>query len=261
MRFSQYTPKSERMSLLIKTLGLSASTAIFLTGNSAFAANGSQTSTDVQSQLSPKTTLAQDTQSEANDSDAPRFTCQFVDGEYSVMYHPESQPGQTYPWATPSAMGGGWSAERRCNEISRRLEFYRSDGLLEMQTGVENNYDIICVTTQKNSACQIVLTVPPGQDPQQTRDLVFENLTVADSGEQTDAVATFVEGGRSSELVNQVLNEGLSALGMGKTPIGRSADSINLRPFLDPADGGTGTQLRGGSRVRSNRRLDPNNFR
>jgi hypothetical protein len=176
------------------------------------------------------------------------------------MYYPESQPGQSYTWATPSALGGGWSPERRCNEISRRLEFYRPDGLVEMRTAVENNYNIVCVTTQKEPTCRIVLTVPPGQDPQVTRDRVFQNLTIADSGKVTEAVNTFVDGDRSSQLLNQVLKQGLSSLGIGNNSI-RTSGNINLRPFLDPSDGGTGTQLRRGIQARPNPRLDPDRFR
>jgi hypothetical protein len=67
-----------------------------------------------------------------------RFTCDYVDGEYTVMYNPENQNDNAYPWAIPSALGGGWTPERRCNEITSRLESYRADGLLEMSTGVEN---------------------------------------------------------------------------------------------------------------------------
>ena len=28
-----------------------------------------------------------------------RFTCELVNGEYTVMYYPESQPNEGYPWA------------------------------------------------------------------------------------------------------------------------------------------------------------------
>jgi Circadian oscillating protein COP23 len=184
-----------------------------------------------------------------------RFECQMVDGQYTVMYSPESQPGQSYPWATPTALGGGWSPELRCNEISRRLESYRPDGLLEMQTGMENGYNTICVTTQQDATCRIVLTVPPGQDPLVTRDRVFENLAVADSGQQTDGVATF--SGGDNGLLNQIgdaLDLNLPSLS-GRS---RRADSINLRPFLDRADGGTGTRLQSGQ---ANPQLNPDRFR
>lgn len=174
-----------------------------------------------------------------------RFSCQFTNGDYVVMYSPVSRPGQSYPWATPSALGGGWSPERRCNEISRRLESYRPDGLLEMRNDVENGYNTICVTTQAVSSCRIVLTVPPGQDPIATRDRVFSNLTVADSGQQTSAVNTFT-GNDTGQLINQLgraIGVDLSSVS-GRSHQTNYAGGINLRPFLDRADGGTGTRLR-----------------
>jgi hypothetical protein len=170
-----------------------------------------------------------------------RFSCQSDSG--TVVYNPQSQPGKTYPWAQPTAMGGGWSADRRCAEIARRLEEYRPAGLLEMQTAVENGYNTICVTTSQVPTCRIVLTVPEGEDPLVIRDRVFGNLTVADSGRQTTAVTTFA--GDDDDLINQVgvaIGVDLSSLTRGDRA--RSSDGINLRPFLDPADGGTGTRLR-----------------
>lgn len=193
-----------------------------------------------------------------------RFTCQVHNGQYTVMYQPESQPSQLFPWATPTALGGGWSEQRRCNEISRRLESYRPDGLLELTTGVENNYNTVCVVTEQVPSCRIVFTVPPGQDPIITRDRVFENLTVADSGQQTTGVYTYTN--RRNEL-DQLLNVGRSVLGGGN----RRAKSIDLRPFLDRADGGNGSRLRNGVSVQrrsaqpqqpsNSGRLNPSIFR
>ncbi len=188
-----------------------------------------------------------------------RFSCQLLNGQYTVMYHPQSQPNQSFAWATPSGLGGGWDSERRCNEISRRLESYRPDGLQEMRTAVQNNYNTVCVTTQSVAACRIVLTVPPGQDPTSTRDRVFQNLTVADSGQQTQAVNTFVNGGNQTSQINQLLNLGRSILGGGNHRL--ATNSIDLRPFLDRADGGTGTKLQGGVPTRTAPRLNPGNFR
>jgi hypothetical protein len=186
-----------------------------------------------------------------------RFACQINQGQYTVMYRPESQPSQAYPWAVPSNMGGGWSAERRCYEISRRLEAYRPDGLLEMTTGVENGYNTICVTTEKVPSCRIVLTVPVGQDPRSTRDRVFENLTIADSGQQTQGVNALT-GSDTDRLLNQV-GELLNLPASSARGMGNRSDAINLRPFLAPEDGGTATQLK--RTVPANRSLDPDRFR
>jgi Circadian oscillating protein COP23 len=180
-----------------------------------------------------------------------RFACQSSGGVPTVMYMPESQPNQSYAWAVPTNMGGGWSADRRCSEISRRLESYRPDGLIEMKTAVENGYNTICVTTERVPSCRIVLTVPQGQDPVATRDRVFQNLTIADSGQSTQGVVTFAEGGRSNNILGQlgqVLGIGGKPSGLGTTtkPLMRSRD-IDLRPFLDRKDGGTGERLIGGT--------------
>lgn len=188
-----------------------------------------------------------------------RFSCQSVNGQYTVMYHPQSQPNQSFPWAIPSTLGDGWNSERRCNEISQRLESYRPDGLQELRTAVVNNYNTICVTTQENPSCRIVLTVPPGQDPVSTRDRVFQNLTTADSGQQTEGVNTFA-GGQPTNEIGQLYNLGRTALGGGNNRRVAS-NSIQLRPFLDKADGGTGTRLQGGVATQTSPRLNPNKFR
>ncbi|MEL6385330.1 MAG: COP23 domain-containing protein [Cyanobacteria bacterium J06626_18] len=181
-----------------------------------------------------------------------RFTCQVENGQPTVMYSPVSQPGELYPWAVPEDLGSAWPAERRCNEISRRLEEYRPDGLLELQNDVENGYNTVCVTTEAVGGCRIVFTVPPGQDPRVTRDSVFNNLVLADQGDATQGVTTFT--GEDSDVLDDI-NEVLGLPG-GGTSSSQSSDGINLRPFLDPADGGTGTQLMNST----GRPLNPNNF-
>ncbi|GAX35387.1 COP23 domain-containing protein [Nodularia sp. NIES-3585] len=191
-----------------------------------------------------------------------RFSCQFYNGQYTVMYQPQNIPGQFFPWAAPAALGGGWSPEKRCEAIASRLELYRPDGLQELQTAVENNENIVCVTTQANSFCRIVMTVPRGQDPFVVRNSVFQNLTTADSGQQTTAVNTY--GDRGMGGVNELYNLSRTLLGNGNNRATASRASINLRPYLAPQDGGT---LRNGaasdrhSRPQSPTRLNPGNFR
>jgi Circadian oscillating protein COP23 len=183
------------------------------------------------------------------------FSCRSNLGQPTVMYQPESQPSQYYAWAVPSQMGGGWSPERRCAEIAARLEQYRADGLVEMTTGQENGYNTVCVTTDRNASCRIVFTVPRGQDPVTTRDRVFQNLASADSGQTTQGVYTYTSRGG-----NDLNNLGLGNLGevggllnglfggnKAQVPVAQPAiaprSGIDLRPFLDRADGGTGSKL------------------
>ncbi len=223
----------------VKAIGMSLGVALLFGGGIA------------QSQVRPNNVRIPAPQPEAERPSQPgqqnadaRFTCEVVDNVYTVMYHPQSQPDRAYEWARPRAMGGGWSEDRRCGEIARRLEFYRPDGLKELAVGVENGYNVICVTTQKNPDCRIVLTVPPGEDPTVMRDRVFENLTVADSGQETDAVNAIVGNGDSNVLgeIEKIL--GIPTPGrQNHAPTRTSRGGINLQPFLDPADGGTGSQL------------------
>lgn len=186
---------------------------------------------------------------------AVRFSCQASNGRSTVMYQPESQPGKFFAWAVPQQMGGGWTPERRCREIAARLELYRPDGLVEMQTGTENGYNTVCVTTDNVPGCRIVFTVPRGQDPVATRDGVFSNLAIADSGQQTAGVFTLQDQG-GTQLLNQIggaLKVDLGGLfGPKANPVAPAAPArtgIALKPFLDRADGGTGAQLKQASAV------------
>ncbi len=204
-------------------------------------------------------------------ADQPRFSCQMYQGQPTVMYAPEEAPEQAYPWAVPQELGGGWTPQRRCETISQRLESYRPDGMIEMRTAVENNYDTICVTTEINPSCRIVLTVPPGQDALVTRDRVFQNLTLADSGQTTDGVYTYTsnQGGGSilDALGNVIGIDPGTIFGGGGQPAAApltTPGAINLRPFLAPSDGGSGAQLgRGLPAVPSGSglRLNPDRFR
>jgi hypothetical protein len=195
-----------------------------------------------------------------------RFSCQYNNGQPTVMYQPQSQPGQFFAWAAPQNLGGGWDAQKRCEYIGARLEQYRPDGLQELQIAVENNENIICVTTEANPGCRIVLTVPRGKDPTTVRNSVFQNLTTADSGQQTIAVNTYTNRNRGNG--DSLYNLGQTLLG-GKNQVSSAKSGINLKPYLDPQDGGTGRGLKNGVGIRRNNqpqpqpsnRLNPGRFR
>jgi Circadian oscillating protein COP23 len=159
----------------------------------------------------------------------PRFECVNNGREYTIMYKPNGDRAMARPWANTRDMGGGWSADRRCEEIVRRLESYRPDGLLELQTGRENGYNTLCATTEAVPGCRIVLTVPQGMDPVALRDNIFNNLIAADQGESTAPVNALTGG--SSSILNRI---GGGMLNKKKT----SGGAINLRNHLVPEDRG-----------------------
>ncbi|MEB3289313.1 MAG: COP23 domain-containing protein [Leptolyngbya sp.] len=197
------------------------------------------------------------------------FACQMYQGRPTVMYAPGSQPGQMYPWAVPQNMGSAWPAQRRCETISARLESYRPDGLLTLDVGQENGYNVVCATTESVPGCRIVFTVPEGQDPTMTRDRVFANLASADQGQATEGVNTFV-GNNENDILGQLGTQIGGSLGdlLGqpstRPQAGVGNGAIDLRPFLAPADGGTGARLTGSAaapRSTGGRPLNPDNFR
>ena len=176
---------------------------------------------------------------ETETATVPRFRCEIVGGEYTVMYYPVSQDNQGFAWAVPGEMGGGWTPERRCNEISRRLESYRPDGLYELLTGIENGYNTICATTEDIPSCRIVLTVPQGENPQWVRDRIFQNLVVADSGTVTQGVYTLTDENSTGDVIRGIFKRDSDR---NSTQQYRSR-GINLKPFLAPEDRGTGAKL------------------
>ncbi len=247
-------------------VGLPIGIALLVSQSSAIAAPrandyNSQTPTDIIIDTDSGQSVPPSPSPSDSSSADPRFSCQMNRGQYTVMYHAQTQNSTAYPWAVPSNLGDGWTAQRRCYEISRRLEFYRPDGLLELSTGRENNYNTICVTTQRDAGCRIVLTVPPGRDPEIIRDRVFQTLVAADEGQATAGVNAFNNNNSGSSILNQLgqlFNRNASPAS------GRADNGIDLRPFLAPSDGGTGAKLGNpsGSVAPSNpRTLNPDRFR
>ncbi len=251
----------------LKGLSFSAGLAFLLANGSAMAAP--RTGTVISQAAASDRSVVVDTEGDrgtsnrrtpSDGSSSPiyesgtRFSCQVLNGEYTVAYQPESRAGEYFPWAKPAQMGGGWSPQKRCTEIARRLESYRPDGLLELTTGIENSYNTVCVITEQVPDCRIVFTVPSGQDPVVTRDRVFENLSVADNGQQTDAVYTYRNRGND---IDDLVNMGRDILGGRRNST--KSESINLRPFLDKKDGGTGAQLQGGVPIKRNNSTKPSN--
>jgi hypothetical protein len=250
---------SELLSLVGKGVGVSAGIGILLTSSGAFAAGSANQllladvvvptvtvpTTPVSNSPAPNTVP---TSTQTSSGSGAHFTCENFNGNPTVMYYPDNQNGRGFAWAQPSDMGDTWTPQARCQAIAQRLEQYRTEGLEQMVTSKLNGYDIVGVTTDQVPGVQIVLTVPPGQDPQATRDKIFNNLTIAEAGNQTEAINTFTSSGGGlcfNNKLGQFLHLGCPTTNQNHSITSAPSGNTNiyLRPFLAPSDGGDGSLL------------------
>ncbi|MGB3207948.1 MAG: COP23 domain-containing protein [Crinalium sp.] len=227
------SPATRLLNLAVKGIGLSAGVAFLFSGSEILA----QVGADIQVDTVPTSGGTITTGGTVTTNSDTRFSCQLNNGVPTVMYIPEDGGGRPYAWATPKALGGGWTAQKRCDAISQRLEEYRPYGLVDLRTSVQNGYNTICALTERDSACRIVFTVPPGQDAETTLANVFSNLTLADSGQVTSGVNTFTNRGNGLDLFNGLLGRGTS--GQVRSTAKTRVSNIYLKPFLSVKDGGT----------------------
>ena len=70
-------------------------------------------------------------------------------------------------WSSNVFDGGGWTPERRCQEVSQRFEGFRQQGRLQyLTTGRINGQPVICTAKAEGAPCDgLLYTLKPGQDP------------------------------------------------------------------------------------------------
>lgn len=117
-------------------------------------------------------------------SSSSRFYCELrPDSEqggeiYTVMYRHDK--GRK-PWLRlVTTLGGNWSPQARCEEIARRLEGFREDGLLSLTYRDDPNtptqYVICAKTKASKDGCPLLLTLLRGADPDKMLRQVAESL-------------------------------------------------------------------------------------
>jgi len=105
-----------------------------------------------------------------------RFSCDLQPdtvkgGEiWTVMYRNEQG---TKPWLKMvTTLGGNWTPVERCQEIARKLELYRQDGLTKLtyrsDPATPSQYVICAYTKLSGSACPLLITLKPEADPYET---------------------------------------------------------------------------------------------
>ncbi|GGA58881.1 COP23 domain-containing protein [Okeania sp. KiyG1] len=96
-----------------------------------------------------------------------RFSCELkLDGNknqkvWTVMY--DNDKGK-HPWlGIVIPMGGGWTPAKRCEKIEERLEYFRKDGLLSIESRRDPNtpeQEVICAKTKlSGDSCPLLLTL------------------------------------------------------------------------------------------------------
>jgi len=115
-----------------------------------------------------------------------RFSCELPKDTnvWTVMY----DNGKKQPWlGMVIPMGGGWTPARRCEEIERRLEYFRQDGLLSLEYRDDSNtpkQKVICAKTKlSGDGCPLLLTLDVEVDGYEVLRKMTEALR---SGERVD---------------------------------------------------------------------------
>lgn len=106
-------------------------------------------------------------QSQVNNNIQTGFFCSTSASVPTTVYL--NKQGTQEPWITWSSdyfTDSGWTPEKRCLEVSNRLETYRIKNQLQYVTsGVINNQKVICVAATQGAPCGgIIYTLKPGQD-------------------------------------------------------------------------------------------------
>ena len=116
-----------------------------------------------------------------------RFSCELrpdtvKGGEvWTVMYRKKNEDR---PWLKMvTTLGGNWTPQERCQEIAKKLEGYREDGLTKLSyrddPATPKQY-VICAHTKVSGDdnCPLLVTLKPGADPYAT----MKEMTAALAG-------------------------------------------------------------------------------
>ncbi|MBO3462071.1 COP23 domain-containing protein [Aetokthonos hydrillicola Thurmond2011] len=109
---------------------------------------------------------------------------------WTVMYRNDKE---VKPWLRMvNSFGDGWDTRTRCDEITKRLEGFRQDGLLRFSYRTDPKtpkQDVICVHTKLDPQnCNLLVTLKPGADGYDSlrrMTMAIQNGTTVDQGSGT----------------------------------------------------------------------------
>lgn len=106
---------------------------------------------------------------------APRtFSCQMVSGAWTTLVNESGKSErQLIRWTYDFGGAVGYTPERRCNEVTNRMNLYFSNSGQFITHGIQNGQKVICTTDRLAKDCiNLLYTLKPNKDPK----LVLEDL-------------------------------------------------------------------------------------
>lgn len=108
---------------------------------------------------------------------ASRFVCSSVGGVPTTeAITRDGRKVSVIRWTSRVFSGSGWTAERRCQEVSSRFDQFRQQGRLRyITTGRMRGQSVLCTAQSMAGACDgLLYTLKPGQDPSATLARLLE---------------------------------------------------------------------------------------
>lgn len=106
------------------------------------------------------------------------FECKTVSGVPTTVVKDSRGERQMIRWTTHTG-GAGYTPQRRCQEVSNRMNTYFSKSGQYITHGVMNRQKVLCITDQLGKDCLerergLLYTLKPDQDPKTTLEDLFE---------------------------------------------------------------------------------------
>ncbi|MBD2199162.1 MULTISPECIES: COP23 domain-containing protein [Calothrix] len=79
-------------------------------------------------------------------------------------------------WKSWDFAAAGYTPEQRCEEVSRRFQTYKNNGMLNyITTGIMNRQSVVCVSSAKGGGCQgLLFTLKPGANASRVLQQLFD---------------------------------------------------------------------------------------
>ncbi|APB32978.1 hypothetical protein GlitD10_0664 [Gloeomargarita lithophora Alchichica-D10] len=118
------------------------------------------------------------------------FYCGTSQGSPATLAKSGSRVVPIIRWSSDAFSDSGYSATRRCQEVSKRFQTYYNDGSLSfITTGRMNGQNVVCVARSNGGPCAgLLFTLKPGSNPTQAINQLF-NIRTRASGPINETTA------------------------------------------------------------------------